>query len=318
MWHRGIRALALTVALTSAVPAAGQASRMVVATGDNLTVLHPVTGAYLDVLKVGWASRAVVLTRDGKVALSVGGNSLVVTDLERRVILAQRLFATKPRAVALSSDEATVLVGRPGSIDIVDRVSLERRGHVAIGERDSVVLRVHGSRAISLDSSGRLRLVDLRARRVLARPTLPWVGGAAFTASGRTVRVVVGGSRPGLVLLDARTGALVSTRRIPTAGASGGLALSCDGRIAYVAAGAGQNHLVSVDLERRAVLRRTRTAPGPFAPVIGPRGRLFLAGGEPFTNWVPAYGKAKLTRLHTLTLGEGEKPYGIALTPSPC
>lgn len=291
---------------------------MVVATGDNLTVLNPVTGAYLDVLKVGSASRAVVLTGDGKIALSVGGNSIVRTDLERRRVVGQRLFATKPRAVALSGDGATVLVGRPGSIDILDSASLERRGRVVIGERDSVLLRVHGPRAISLDGSGRLRLVDLRTRKVLARPRLPWVGGAAFTASGRTVRVVVGGSRPGLVALDARTGTIVSTRRIPTGGASGGLALSCDGRIAYIAAGRDQHQLVSVDLQRRAVLHRARTALGPLAPVIGPEGRLFLAGGAPFTNWVPVYGTATLTRLHALTIGEGEKPYGIALTPRPC
>jgi len=42
---------------------------------------------------------------------------------------------------------------------------------------------------------------------------------------------------------------------------------------------------------------------------------VFLAGGEPFTNWVPAYGTPTLTRLRALPIGAGEKPYGIALTP---
>lgn len=309
---------AIAVIALGASVAPAQAATLVVATGDNLTLLDPSSGAYEGIVDVDSASRAVAVTRDGSTAFSAGGNEVVKVDLRSRTILQRLALPGKPRSVALADDGATVLVGRRGAVELLAASDLRRLGLIRLGRRDSTFLMVRGARAVSIDSTRRLRVLDLPRRRVLARP--PWmpVGGAAFTRDGRGIRVVVGERSPRLVTLRAATGQRRGTRSVATAGAGGGVALSCDGRTAYVAPGVTDQFLVAVDLRARRVVRRVRALPGPFVPVLGTGGLLHLAGGRPFTNFVPTYAREPLRMRRTLFIGEGEKPYGLAPTAPPC
>jgi DNA-binding beta-propeller fold protein YncE len=293
------------------------AATLVVATGGNLSLLDPVTGRYQEIVAVGLASRAVAVTMDGSTAFSVGGDEVVKVDLRSGTVVQRLTLPGKPRSVALSDDGATVLVGRRGAIELLASVDLRHLGRISLGRRDSQFLSARGARAVSIDSSRRLRVLDLKRRRVLSRPRLP-VGGAAFTRDGRNIRVVVAARSPRLVTLRAATGARRGARSIPTAGARGGIAVSCDGRVAYVAPGVSDRWLVAIDLGTGRLQHRVRASAGPFVPVLGTSGLLHLAGGRPFTNFVPTYVRDPLRRHRPLTIGEGEKPYGLAPTTPAC
>lgn len=211
-----------------------------------------------------------------------------------------------------------MLVGRRGTVDLLAAADLRGVGRIPLGRRDSIYLAVRGSRAVSIDSTRRMRVLDLERRRVLARPDLTSVGRAAFTPDGRNIRAVIGTASPRLVTLRANTGERRGRRSVSTAGARGGVVLSCDGRVAYVAPGATDHFLVAVDLRAGRPQRRIRALAGPFLPILGSGRLLHLAGGPPFTNFVPTYARDPLRRLRSLTIGEGQKPYGLAPVEPPC
>jgi DNA-binding beta-propeller fold protein YncE len=309
---------AIVVTAVSAWGASAQAATLVVATGDNLTLLEPRSAEYQAVIDVGAASRAVAVTKDGSTAFSVGGDEVVKVDLSSRTVVQRLTLPGKPRSVAVTDDGVTVLVGRQGAIDLLAAADLRRLDRIPLGRRNSTFLAARGERALSIDSRRRLRVLDLRRRGVLPRPKLAPVGGAAFTPDGRNIRAVIGTRSPRLVTLRADTGQRRGTRSVSTAGARGGVALSCNGRVAYVAPGATDRFLVAIDLRAGRLQRKVPAPKGPFVPVLGARGLLHLAGGQPFTNFVATYARDPLRPRRSLAIGEGQKPYGLAPTTPAC
>lgn len=308
----------LVVAALSVAASPAQGATVAVATGDDLTLLDADHGSFQRVIPLGLRTRAVAVSPDGRLAFVVGDRRLIKVDLASGESLQIVAMADLARSVAVSDDGGSVLVGRQGAIDMFATDTLRPIGRIGLGQRDARFLTVRGSRGISVGSDGRLLVLDLTRRLVLARPAFRRVGGAAFTPGGRHVRVVVGGARPVLRTLSAPSGT-ATARTMTSGGATGGLALSCDGHHAYVAPGPTGHSLVSVDLRTARVEERVRTLTGPFTPVLGVGNHVHLAGGPIFTNYVPSYiTQPSQRKAPAFALGEGQKPYGLAVTPPPC
>lgn len=166
--------------------------------------------------------------------------------------------------------------------------------------------------AVVATGKGRAAIVDLSAKRVVARP---WVGlrsrAVALTVDGMRAYVASGNGTSGrLGVVDLSTRTVIA--RVPLPDSPSGIALSPDDARAYVAAGGSSGRLVVVDLSTNAVAAEIATPPRPGAVAVSPDGtRAFVTYGRRGLAIVDLSRHRILKRLRV-----GRNPSDVAVHPS--
>jgi DNA-binding beta-propeller fold protein YncE len=218
-----------------------------------------------------------------------GGDAAVFVDAVTGAELARIATGKEPDAAAYDPRRVLVLVvdHSGGDVVLADARTHARVGAITVGgELEEAVVDRRGRAFVNVESLNQIAVLDLDARKVVARWPLPGCDGPTGLAYDARDDRLIAACDGQTVLVDSQSGKVVQS--LATGAGADGVAYDPVRRLAFVPAGHdGQLAVIAVRGGRGEIVQRLQTRKGARTVGLDERtGRLYL----PSADYLPAEG----------------------------
>jgi DNA-binding beta-propeller fold protein YncE len=258
-------------------------NRLLVAHGNAVLAIDLATKAITPGLVPG-ARLHDALPVGGELLVTNGGTATAVfADIMTGATLATVATGKGPDAAAVDPRSGLILVMNHagGDITLIDPKAPQAVGTIAVGGELEAAAIVDGRAYVNVEDRNEIAVVDLAARRVIARWPLPGCTsptGIALFAGGKRLIAACDGSS---VIVDRAKGRVLQA--LPTGKGADGVAVDNKHGLAFVSAGRdGTLSVIDTGGRKAKVIQTLPTQVSARTITIDPRsGRLYLPAATP-------------------------------------
>ena len=259
--------------------------RLLVAHGDSVMAVDLATKAVTPGLSPGAGLHDVISVNGGREMLvtSAGASAAIFADAITGATLATVKTGAGPDAEVFDPASGLVLVmdHRAGDITLIDPRTHQAVGSVVVGgDLELAAVDGAGRAFVNVENKNEIAVVDIKARKVVARYPLPGCDGPTGLAYDAADRQLIAACDGASVLVSATTGKVLAT--LATGAGADGVVFDAQRRLAFVPAGrAGALAVVSVSKGAAAIVETVPTRFGARTLALDPAsGRLYLPSAQ--------------------------------------
>lgn len=256
-------------------------NRVLVARSGSVMAIDLTTKAVTAGLAPGALLHDALPLNDGReILVTHGGQAAAVfADAKTGDVLATVKTGLGPDAAAFDPDSGLVLVMDHvgGDVVLIDAKTHAEVGRIVVGgELELAAVDGRGRAYVNIEDQNAIAVLDLKARKVVARYSLPGCDGPTGLAYDATEHQLLAACDGASVLVSARTGKLLAT--LPTGPGADGAAFDPLARLAFVpSGGAGTLSVIAIGKGSARLVETVATQTGARTIALDPRtGRLYL------------------------------------------